>query len=884
MMTSIRMQGVMALGLALGLVWASPLRAQESAPAEAPPALVAHEAAPTVSALRIEEPIRIDGRLDEEAWARAVPVSEFTQVVPDEGQPATERTEVRILFDADAIYVGARMYDRQPPTTRLGRRDAFLSTDWLTVIFDSYHDHRTAFGFEVNPSGVRRDQTRDGGREDSSWDPVWEVATTVDGDGWTAEMRIPFSQLRFNPAVEQTWGVQLERMLARRGEFAVFSFTPSTHAGGIARFGHLHGLRELHTGRRLEALPYAVARAESVDRGNNPYRDDRSAGASVGMDVKYRLTSDLTLDATVNPDFGQVEVDPAQLNLSAIETFFQERRPFFVEGAAIFNFGSGGGNNVFYSRRIGRSPQIPVPMPADVSDAARILAAAKVSGRTSNGWSVGLLSASTERVAATFRAPDGEVTTTAEPFTQYSVARLRRDFRGGQTVVGGMATGVNRSLDTDLARSRLHGSAYTGGLDFRHEFAERTFTLVGFVSGSHVRGTPEALIRTQQRPWRYAQRPDAPHLSVDSAATSLTGLSGETTLSHRRGRHWRFNTTLGTITPGYEVGDIGFQFRGDRIDHGFGVTYLENRPGRLFRQWNVNGSVRNEWNFAGDPVQRSVSWNGWAQGQNFWNYNASGGVTLPSMDDRLTWGGPLVRRPRSERIFVAIGTDWRKPVAGFFGSSYSRTQAGGWSHGMFVNMEMRPTPSVSVGMGPNFSRSYTVAQFMGSIPDARAEHTFGRRYLFSELRQTVLSMDTRVNVTFTPTMSLQMYAQPFIAAVAFDRLGELSAPRRYEFLRYGIDIGEVRPREDGGVDIFPVAGEPGSFAFYDRDFNSRSLRGNAVLRWEWRPGSTMYAAWQQMRSDAEPVGDFRFGRDQRALFRSAPDNVLMLKVNYWLNP
>jgi hypothetical protein len=837
------------------------LAAQEAAPAEPASGLPPHSAAPTVQALRVTEPIRIDGRLDEEAWSRAVPVTEFTQVVPEEGKPASERTEVRILFDGDALYVGARMHDSEPPTTRLGRRDANLPSDWLTVIFDSYHDHRTAFGFEVNPSGVRRDQTRGNG-EDDSWDPVWETATTVDSAGWTAEMRIPFSQLRFSPAEEQTWGIQLERTLARRGEFSVFSFTPTTHPGGIQRFGHLHGLRELRTGRRLEALPYVVARGESVDRAGNPFRDDRSAGASVGVDVKYRLTSDLTLDATLNPDFGQVEVDPAQVNLSAIETFFQERRPFFVEGSEIFSFGAGGGNNLFYSRRIGRAPQLPLPSGdggRDLRDAARIMAAAKLSGRTAGGWSVGFLGAATERVAGRFMLDGVEHSTTAEPFTTYAVGRLRRDSRAGQTVWGGMLTAVNRDLDTDAARSRLHSAAYTGGLDFRHQWGERAWTLNGFVSGSWVRGSSDALLRTQRFPWRYFQRPDAAHLVVDSAASSLAGLSSEVSLAYRHGRHWRFNTLVGTTTPGYEVGDIGFQYRADRVDHQVGATYVENRPGKRFRQWNVGGTLRNEVNYAGDHLQSSIFLNSWAQGKNFWNYNLNFGATLPTLDDRLTRGGPLARRPWSARVFTGVGTDWRKPVTGWMGAFLQESEGGGFTRNVWAEVGVKPAPNVSLSVSPSLDRSRSPAQYLGSVEDEAATLTFGRRYLFAPLEQTTVSLGARADVTFTPDLSLQVFAQPFVASGDFGAPLSLAAPRTYDFLADDADLGNP-------------------------DFNVRSLRGNAVLRWQWRPGSTAYLAWQQLRSDFEPVGDFRFGRDRRALFAARADNVLMLKVNYWLNP
>jgi hypothetical protein len=872
------------LAAVAALVLTSAVAAQEAPrPGDLPP----HAAAPIAQALRIEEPIRVDGVLDESVWERATPVTQFTQIRPDEGRAASERTEIRILFDDAAIYIGARMYDSQPVSTRLGRRDQWMSSDWLTVIFDSYHDHRTAVGFEVNPSGVRRDQTRaTGGGEDDSWDPVWEVATTIDDEGWTAEMRIPFSQLRFNPGAEQTWGLQLERNLERRGEFSVWSFTPSTHAGGIARFGHLEGLRDLRMGRRVEVLPYAVLRGERVDRHGNPFRDDVEGRAAVGLDLKYRVTSDLTLDATINPDFGQVEVDPAQVNLSAIETFFQERRPFFVEGAEIFRFGAGGGNQLFYSRRIGRSPQLPTGVQvADVPDAARILAAGKLSGRTTAGWSVGMLNAVTERVSArTWLEGDVEGSAVVEPLTNYFAGRARRDYRQGATVVGGMLTAVNRDLEGPIAVGRLHSAAYTGGMDFRHQWAERTWTLAGFVSGSYVEGDAAAIQRTQRLPWRYFQRPDADHLEVDPDATSLAGLSSEVNLSLRHGRHWRPSLLVGVITPGYEVSDLGFQRRGDRVDAQLQVGYVENRPGERLRQWNVYGTTRHEVNFGGEAVQRTVNASTWMQFLNYWSFNANANLGIPAWDDRLTRGGPLMRRPLSASGFAGMGTDFRRPLAAFVGANYAMNAEGGRGIFLFTEMEIKPAPNWSLSLGPEFNRTHTIAQYRTVVVDPAAENTFGRRYVFSTVDQTMLSLSTRLNFTFTPALTLQVFAQPFIASADFGAPGELAAPRTYEFLRYGVDLGEVEEVQGGRVIHPQGAGEGISFFVSEGDFNVRSLRGNAVLRWEWRPGSTLYLAWQQMRESFDPVGDFDLARDQRALFRTRPDDVLVLKINYWLNP
>jgi hypothetical protein len=847
-----------------------------------------HANAPIAHATRLTESIRIDGVLDEGVWQAAPAITTFTQLVPNEGAPASERTEIRVLFDDNALYIGARLYDRSPVTTRLGRRDMSMSaSDWLTLIFDSYHDHRTAFGFEINPSGVRRDQTRTETSEDDSWDPVWEAATTIDDDGWTAEIRIPFSQLRFNPGAEQVWGLQVERQIARNREFSVFSFTPTTEPGGIARFGHLHGMRDLRTGKRLEVLPYSVVRTESVDRGSNPYRTKQETGAEIGLDLKYRVTSDLTLDMSVNPDFGQVEVDPAQVNLSAIETAFEEKRPFFIEGSEIFNFGAGGGNNVFYSRRIGRAPQLLPPTSAvDVADAARILGAAKLSGRTAAGWSVGVLNALTGREEALFRdAAQLDQRQTAEPLTNYFVGRLRRDLRSGQSVVGSMLTMVHRDLDTDVARATLRSAAYTGGIDFRHEWASRTFVLNGFLSGSHVLGSAQAISIAQRSPWRYFQRPDADHLELDPERTSLTGMSGQAQLQYRHGRHWRYSLLAGTTTPQYEVNDIGFQYRADRVDGQASITYVEPRPGSLLRSWQTSGTLRAERNYDGETIMNRAMVAVFGQTLQYW----AGGLNIAyngaAVDDRLTRGGPSSLRPPQLQLNGNLNTDSRKAVSAGGGFGFARHTEGGWGAGVGAGVTVRPASSWNFSISPGYERASHAAQYLGVRVDPTATDTYGARYLFSRLEQTTVSLETRLNVTFSPALSLQVYAQPYVSSADFGAPAELRAPGEYAFLVYGEDVGEVEA-VPGGVRIFPQGrtGAAAPFVLGNRDFTVRSLRGNAVLRWEYRPGSTLFVAWQQDRSDVIGSGEFDFGRDRAALFGNRPDNVLVLKVNYWINP
>ncbi|MGD8320816.1 MAG: DUF5916 domain-containing protein, partial [Gemmatimonadota bacterium] len=556
----------------------------------APPEVDA--ARPVVEATRATTPIDIDGRLDEAAWAQATPATDFTQVDPDEGQPVSQPTIARILYDDEAIYIGVRLEDSLPPTMRLGRRDMDLQdSDWLGVVIDSYHDHRTAFSFDLNPAGVQRDALKSmgsGGQEqdDNSWDAVWEAKATVDDGGWTAEYRIPFSQLRFRNAPEQVWGIQLERVIGRRHEYAVLSFTPKSEPGGIPTYANLVGLENVEPGNRLEVLPYAVARSSHVDPRGNPFRSNSEHSESGGVDLLYRVTSDLTLNASFNPDFGQVEQDPAVVNLTVYETRYEEKRPFFLEGSEIFDFGRNtSGGQLFYSRRIGRAPQLhPAAAAFDAPDVTTILGATKFSGKTASGWSLGVIEALTDRENARYMDGAGNTQSFAvEPLSNYLVARIRKDSDQGRTSVGGMITAVNRDLATDPLQAALRSSAYAGGMDFRLESDSRAWVVRGSAAYSRVAGTPDAMMAVQTAGNHFFQRPDASHLSVDSSATSLTGYSIGAAVERQAGTHWRGSLAVAATSPAFEVNDLGYQNRTDRRDIAADLSYLENTPGSFLR-------------------------------------------------------------------------------------------------------------------------------------------------------------------------------------------------------------------------------------------------------------------------------------------------------------
>jgi hypothetical protein len=869
----------------------------------------------------------MDGRLDESAWRTATPATEFTQLDPLEGEPASELTEVWVLYDDDAVYIGARMQDSQPPSSRLGRRDGFLmDSDWFTVLLDSYNDNRTAFRFQVNPSGVRSDEVMSGGQDrhgDDSWDPVWEAATSRDESGWSAEMRIPFSQLRFRPVDEQTWGVQFARDIARNREKQLFSFTPKDERAGIARYGNLVGISGVEPSGRLEILPYTLGRGEFLDVSQsddvsfgNPFRDGSDFFGSFGMDMKYRLSSNLTLDATLNPDFGQVEVDPAVVNLTAFETRYQEKRPFFVEGQDIFSFGGGGGGGggpggggggmmrffgggggggggggptqLLYSRRIGAPPVGDAPDDAvydDVPEASTILGAGKLTGKTANGWSMGILQAVTGREYADYvDSSAGEHQAEVAPLSNYFVGRIKKDLREGQTTFGALATAVNRDLGDAQMRNDLRSSAYTGGLDFYHEWADRSWSLSGHFAASRIAGSTEVLESAQSSSARYYQRPDAHHIELDPTATSLTGYNGQISLNKQAGLHWEGSVELSATSPGFEVNDLGFQSAADRRNVEARIEYRENQPGDFLRRWDVSLNPETSWNFNGDRLDTQLSLRLSATHLNYWNLRLSADRNLESMDDRLTRGGPLALSPASTGFNVNLSSDWSKPVSGRASYRYEWDAVGGNESSISASVDLKLSEYWNLSVGPRLSYNNPTAQYVTSVEDALATNTYGHRYIFGDLEQTTFSMETRLNVTFLPDLTLEIFAQPFLASGDYGTYKELMTPGTLDFFRYGVDGGQVTGAGDGDYLIDPDGSGPAeAFELSDRDFNRQSLRGTAVLRWEWRPGSTLFLVWQQSRSGYDENGNFHFGNNLSDMFAREPENVFLFKVNYWLS-
>ncbi|HQG46335.1 MAG TPA: DUF5916 domain-containing protein, partial [bacterium] len=816
----------------------------------------------------------IDGHGDDPAWLNAPVGDAFSQFEPHNGESASEPTEFRILYNPDNLFVLIRAHDAhaEKRLSRLARRDSGDESEQVGVVIDSYHDRRTAFQFGVTLAGVKQDLvfSNDGDNEDNSWDPVWEVKTSADDSGWTAEMRIPLSQLRFGKAPEQIWGLEVYRQLSRNDELSLWQPIPKDASGLVHFFGELHGLSGLRQPSRIELLPYSSADLTTArpEKGN-PFMTGRASHFKNGLDGKIGLSSNLTMDFTVNPDFGQVEADPSEVNLSAFETFFQEKRPFFIEGQNIFEYKLAMGDGdltmdrLFYSRRIGRPPQYEVET-ADgeylkAPQFTSILGAFKISGKTARGLSIGLLDAITEREQAEIRSGTVRRHKVTEPLSNYFVGRLQKDYHSGRTSLGTMVTATHRRIEAAHLEF-LDRAAYSGGLDFRHSWDNQNWILDVRTAFSHVRGSHDALLEIQTAPAHYFQRPDAPGLGVDSSASSLSGTGGALSFGKIGGGHWRFLSMTLWRSPGLELNDLGFMRQADQAIQVFWGAWRQLKPWHSIResQFNVN-----YWNFATctrEHLGYGGNINGYIGFANNWSLN--GGINHESewLGISTLRGGPALLGPAGTNLWFYLSTDSRKKItAGIEHSRYQTSCSSSRSRHWGVKLDWRPSPSLSFAFQPEWNTGTSNLQYVETV-----ETPAGPRYVMGRLEQKNLVIVMRLNYSLTPELSIQYYGQPFVAAGAYSQFKAITQARaaRYEdrFHRFAAD--EIRYDQENEQYIVRESNSPAGLYRFDKpDFNFRQFRSNLVVRWEYRPGSTLYFVWSQGRTCEMGEGSFAGRRD-----------------------
>jgi Domain of unknown function (DUF5916) len=825
-------------------------------------------------------PPKIDGKLDDPCWTQGEWQGDFIQREPREGQPGSQPTQMKILYDDKYVYVAIRAFDAELarlPRLR-GMRDEFIG-DIVGVNFDSYFDKRTGFEFDLTSGGSKIDLMLKNDGWDVDWNAVWDGKVGTETNAWTAEFRIPFSQLRYGGQPVQVWGLHCWRWINRHQEESDWQLLPMDSPGLVYSFGELHGIRDLPPSRRIEILPYVLTKyATTAPQEGNPYRQGAKTTADAGLDAKIGLTSNLTADLTVNPDFGQVEADPSQINLTTYETFLAEKRPFFLEGKNIFDYGIDD-DVMFYSRRIGQAPAFDAPVGGftNAPTSTRILGAAKVTGKTPDGLSVGIIQGFTDRAVAEVTENGVEQQQAIAPLTSYTVARVQQDIDKGNTVVGGIVTATARQIHDD-ALTVLPEHAYTGGFDLLQYWGDRTYFLRLLGIASRVDGSTTAIRTLTLDPVHNYQRPDVSYLGVADGATQLDGTGGDLRIGKDNNGKWRYYGGAGWRSPGLELNDLGYLRTADLVQHYAQLQYFDTDPGTLFRRRDLRLQEIGKYDFGGEFLGQELQFRS-DLGFNS-NWAVSGMVVYDSeqLDPRVLRGGPAVLVPGSVNTYVAVQTDSSKKKQFKLEFDEAVSQAGN-SH----YTEIAPTFSARfsdiVNVSAKFSYAHDVEdfQYAGSATVAGAN-----RYIMGRMNQQTLSTTLRFDINLTPELSLSYYGSPFVSTGRFRQFKLVTDPRAspYAARFRRIDATTVF---NAASNSYQTSDPSGTFTFVNPDFSWRELNSNLVLRWEYKTGSTVYVVWNQHRSNADLFGGFSAGPDYQRLFGTHPDNTIFVKFNYWFS-
>ena len=824
----------------------------------------------------------IDGALNDSVWSSVEWGSDFVEVQPDENTAASVQTKFKVLYDQKYLYVALKALDPEPETItkRLSRRDGFVG-DRINVLIDSYHDLRTAFLFTVTAAGVRGDEfvTDNGDDIDESWNPIWSTKALIDADGWSAEMRIPLSQLRFSNDQDQVWGLNVVRNYFRKNESSAWNRIPLESAGWVSEAGELHGLKNIEPQKQIEIQPFTVALLDRYEpETGNPYEDGNDFKFNAGLDAKIGITNDLTLDVTINPDFGQVEADPAAINLDGFEIFNRDQRPFFVENKNIFDYQfARNRNNLFFSRRIGRTPQVT----PDSSDEAfvdqpqntAILGAAKFSGKTKNGWSIGLLESMTSKEYADISDAGQSSKSLAEPFTNYLVGRVQKDLNEKNTFLGGMFTATNRRLTPEV--SELRKSAYSGGVDFKHQWKNRAYYMEANVVMSHVKGSKEAITITQENLTHLFNRVDASHLEVDPNRTSLTGTGGLFAIGKTGGQHWNYNGGFKWVSPELELNDIGFLRSADEMIQYFNLRYRTGKPVGISRNISLSFNQFTAFDFEGNYNRIQYEAKGDISFTNNWGIEFGAAHKPRIYSNSVLRGGPRWRFSEENFQYFFVGTDRRKKLQGVIGLINSRAKKDNFSLLKFESeLNYQPTNALNISFAPEYSLSKSKTQYV-SQPDRSTQYVLGT------IDNQTLSTSIRLDYTINPNLSIQYYGQPFISRGRYSDFKYVTNPvadhlnDRFQLydpdqISLNNDDYEIDYNKDGTID----------YSFENPDFSYVQFNSNLVLRWEYIPGSELFLVWSQGVTGDVSTSNGLFEGFEAGVLDQRPQNIFLVKATY----
>jgi len=839
------------------------------------------------------KPPAIDGKDDDAAWEDVEWSGNFVQRDPNDGANPSQDTKFKVLYDDNNLYIIIRAMDSVPGdiVRRLSRRDND-DGDWLAVSIDSYDDKQTAFTFGVTSAGVQFDFmfVNDNG-DDANWEAVYYTATGIDALGWTAEMRIPLSQLRFANKDNHTWGFNVFRYIYRKQETSFWQPIPRMAPGLVSLYGELKGLEGIKPRRDIELLPYAYAKATFDEKEEgNPFKTGQRYSGTAGIDGKIAITNDLTLNFTINPDFGQVEADPAVVNLTAYETFYPEKRPFFIEGKNIFTFkltGADSENNqnmLFYSRRIGRAPHFtPVPdsgVYISVPEQTTILGSFKLSGKTRKGLSVGIIESVTQEEKATYEIDGVRHKESVEPLTNYLIARVSQDFNKGTTTIGGIFTATNRNIH-DIQLKYIPDAAYTGGVNAIHFWKNKTYYLSGRAVFSSINGSTKAIDFLQQSPARYYQRPDNDYVTYDTTRKQLNGYGGTIEFGKAGTGNWQFLSYLTARSPGLDFNDAGYLKQADEIQQLFWIRYRKFKPFSIFRWASVNFTEYSTWDFGFENINKGIDLNTSGQFKNYYTAGAGINYAGATLSRTELWGGPALLLPPVLSFSGFAETDSRKK----FMFRLSTAQAFGQqnyytNHKYTLEITYKPLNTLLFSLIPSYTYGFSQLQYV-----AETSYNTDPRYIMSSLNKEIYELAARINVSLTPALSVQYYAQPFIFAGKFADYKHITEPRASEFTdRYHqFSADEISYNESWNA-YFIDENHDGEtdYGFYKPDFHYLQYRSNLVLRWEYKTGSSLYLVWSQGRTSYDANGEMAFDQYMTELWNTHPRNDLMLKISYLL--
>ena len=827
----------------------------------------------------------IDGDITDKAWEVVEWSSDFVEKSPDEGTAPANQTKFKIMYDAKYLYIAIRAFDDNPDLIqeRLTRRDGFAG-DGVNVIIDSYHDKRTAFVFTTTAAGVKGEEivTRNGNNWDASWNPIWYTDAKVDEKGWTTEMKIPFSQLRFGNAKEQIWGFNINRTIFRLQERSLWQRIPNSQSGFISEAGELHGLIDLVPQKQLEIQPFTVLQYDSYpSETGNPYRDGSDFKINVGLDAKIGITNDLTLDLTINPDFGQVEADPGAIALDGFQVFFQEQRPFFVENKNIFDFEfANGSDNLFYSRRIGRNPHRSANLEnGEFSKEpinATILGAAKFSGKTQNGWSIGVLESVTANEYAEVREVNGETREEiVEPLTNFIVTRAQKDFNERNSFIGGIFTATNRSLKGDF--NELHEAAYTGGIDFQHNWHNRDYFIEGNTIMSHVLGSEEAITATQKKLRHNFGRVDASHVSVDPTKTSLTGTGGRIEAGKNGGGNWRYNGGFIWRSPELELNDIGFLRQTDEMIQFAGLRYLWQVPTKTYRNIQLKVSQFSTYDFDGNHNKSQYEFQGNVNWVNNWWTELELGYVPVTYENAYLRGGPRWRYANEKYIALFFGSDQSKKMNFTLGYVNSNASENVSDFNRYVfRLNYQPFDALSLSFNTEIQKTTDKTQYVTT-----SDFNNTKRYVLGTIDNQTLSTTLRLNYSLNPNFSIQFYGQPYISRGRYSDFKTVNNPIAssiddrvsiYDQSQISLNnnVYSVDENLDGTTD----------YSFSNPDFSFVQLQTNLVARWEYIPGSELFLVWSRGSVGNADVSNDLIDSVSDQVLRAPANDTFLVKFTY----